>query len=196
MHGRLVEIQLAQAKQQEQLHGFQHTQSTAAAVGQQSLQATQNLAQRQAEAFAAQRELAVGHHTTQITATRSLTGIVQNFTAGFASIDANLATLMASLAPTGGGAQASPPLHLSPSTPALDRGMFRKASDQVRSPAGGRPKGRRLALVRCLAIARCGRPASPPGTRVVESGSVGPLPSLWGCNRCAGSGLDLAPLRR
>ena len=45
----------------------------------------------------------------------------------------------------------------------------------------------------CLAIARCVRPASPPGTRVVESGNIEPFYSLWGCNRCAGCSLDLAP---
>ena len=46
----------------------------------------------------------------------------------------------------------------------------------VRSLAGGRPKGGGSRWCACLAIARCVRPASPPGTRVVENRQHGAVP--------------------
>ena len=53
------------------------------------------------------------------------------------------------------------------------------------SLAGGRPKRGGLCLSACLAIARCVVPASPPGTRAVESGHGESSQSLCRCERCA-----------
>ena len=55
----------------------------------------------------------------------------------------------------------------------------------VSSLASGRPKRGGLCLSACLAIARCVVPASPPGTRAVESGHGESSQSLCRCERCA-----------
>ena len=81
--------------------------------------------------------------------------------------------------------------------PLCEPGSARRGrAGPVRSLAGGRPKGGGSRWCACLAIARCVRPASPPGTRDVEMRHGEPFQSPWGNNRCVGCSLGLAAQRR
>ena len=64
----------------------------------------------------------------------------------------------------------------------------------ARSLAVGRREAACVGVRALPSLAVCA-PPRPQERGLSKAGSMGPFHSLWGCNRCAGCSLDLAPLR-